>query len=52
MHLKRQSIPFIRELLKGKPKAEIQEAEERFFQYLELSYRIYQREKQSLENKP
>ncbi len=52
MYLKRQSIPFIQDLLQSKTKAEIQEAEERFFQYLELSFRIYQREKQSLENKP
>ncbi len=50
MYIKRQALPFIRDLLLDKTETETQEAEERFFQYLELSYSIYKREIPSVEN--
>lgn len=43
MNTKHTSLPFIRALLATKTDEEIKEAEERFFDFLELSERIHAR---------
>lgn len=43
MNIKHAQLPFIRKLLAHKPDKEIKDAEERFFDFLDLAERIHTR---------